>query len=144
MRRKILTVLAILSMATTAVTATVDKPVPSVNARASSVLDAYVQAHINNDAELFNQILNENAMFRVNRQEQMVQHSKKELIKFYKKGGKLQLNCTGDLQMLSECGCIAIARVDFTYPGFVQQNYVQIEKDKNGVWKITQINRFNT
>ena len=144
MKRKILSVLAILGIVTTAAMATVDKPTAKVNARASSVLEAYVEAHINNDGALFDQILKESALLKVNRQDQIVQHSKKELVKFYKKGGKLLLNCTGSLEILSECGCIVMARVDFKYPEFVQHNYIQIEKDKMGDWRITQINRFNT
>ena len=144
MKRKILLFLAVLSMATTAATAKEDKPVSNVNARASSVLEAYIEAHINNDAVLYGQILNDGALMKVNRQDQVVQHTKKELIRFYKKGGKLVLNCKANLEILSECDCIVIARVDFEFPEFVQQNYVQIEKAKDGQWKITQINRFNT
>ena len=144
MKRKILMFLAILGIASTASLANEDRPLASVNARASSVLDAYIEAHINNDADLFNQILNDGATLKVNRQDQIVKHSKRELIKFYKKGGKLLLNCEAEQEILSECGCIMIARVDFRYPAFVQQNYIQIEKDKDGSWKITQINRINT
>ena len=144
MKRKILLFLAVLSMATTAATANEDKPAGNVNARASSVLEAYIEAHINNDAVLYNQILNDGALLRVNRQDQIVKHTKKELISFYKKAGKLLLNCKANVEILSECDCIVLARVDFTFPEFVQQNYVQIEKAKDGQWKITQINRFNT
>ena len=144
MKRKILLFLAVLSTATTAATAKEDKPVRNVNAKASSVLEAYVEAHISNDAVLYNQILNDGAVLKVNRQDRVVQHTKKELINFYKKAGKLVLNCKANLEILSECDCIVLARVDFEFPEFVQHNYVQIEKGKNGHWKIMQINRFTS
>lgn len=143
MKRKILMFLAILSIATTVAAAKDDHPVKNVNARAVSVLDAFIEAHIHNDAALFNKILHEGALLKVNKQEEIVKHTKKELIRFYKKGGELLLNCEASQEILSECDCIVMARVDFKFPEFVQQNYVQIEKDKDGNWKITQINRFN-
>jgi len=144
MKRKILLFLAVLSMAATAARANEEKPVSKVTARASSVLEAYVEAHINNDAVLYGQILNDGALMKVNRQDQIVQYTKKELVSFYKKAGKLLLNCKSNVEILSECDCIVIARVDFKFPEFIQQNYVQIEKAKDGQWKITQISRFNT
>ncbi|TCD01147.1 hypothetical protein [Pedobacter psychroterrae] len=143
MKRKILMLLAILSISATVALAKDDNPVKNLNARAVTVLDAYIEAHIHNNAALFNRILDDGAVLKVNKQDQIVQHHKKDLVRFYKKGGELLLNCEASQEILSECDCIVMARVDFKFPEFVQQNYIQLEKDKEGNWKITQINRFN-
>lgn len=86
---------------------------------------------------------NNGAVLKLNKQDELITHTKSDLITFYKRSGLISLNCTSDYQVLSSNECVVLARVDFRFPGFVQQNYITIEKDKKGLWKISQINRFN-
>lgn len=142
MKGKVLLYAVMLSIATTVANARPDYPSKSVNAKASNVIEAFIEAHTNADAALFNAILNNDAVLKLSRQEQIVTHTKSELVSFYKKSGPITLNCSSDYKVLSSCQCRVMARIDFKFPQFVQQNYVTIEKDKKGQWKITHINRF--
>lgn len=142
MKGKVLVYAVMLSMAVTVASARPDYPSKSVNAKASNVIEAFVNAHTHGDAALFNAILNGNAVIKLNRRDQIVTQTKSELVGFCKKSGPVDLNCTADYEVLSSSDCVVMARIDFKFPEFVQQNYVTIEKDKKGLWKITNINRF--
>jgi hypothetical protein len=143
MKGKVLLYAVMLSMAVTVANARPGYPSKSVNAKASNVIEAFVDAHTHADAALFNAILNSNAVVKLNRQDQVVEHTKSELVSFCRKSGLIDLNCSADYEVLSSSECVVMARVDFKFPEFIQQNYVTIEKDKKGLWKITQINRFS-
>lgn len=143
MKGKVLLYAVMLSVATTVANAKPDYPSKSVNAKASNVIEAFMDAHTHADAALLNVILNSNAVLKLNRQEEIVTHTKSELVGFYKRSGLIDLNCSSDYEVLSSSECVVMARIDFKFPEFVQQNYLIIEKDKKGLWKITQINRFN-
>jgi len=133
---------AILSIVSAVAGARPGDPVKGVNAMASSVIDAFVDAHKHGDAQLFNLILSQGAMLKMNRGDEVITHTKNELISFYKKSGNIDLNCSSDYEVLSASNCVVVARVDFKFPEFVQQHFVTVEKDKKGVWRITQLNRF--
>jgi len=143
MKGKILWYAVMLSITTTVANARPDYPSKSVNAKASNVIEAFVDAHTHADAALFNAILNSSAILKLNRQDEVVTHTKSQLVAFYKRLGLMNLNCSSGYEVLSSSECVVMARVDFKFPEFVQQNYVTIEKDKKGLWKITQINRFS-
>ncbi|WP_285056027.1 hypothetical protein [Pedobacter ginsengisoli] len=143
MKGKILWYAVMLSITTTVANARPDYPSKSVNAKASNVIEAFVDAHTHADAALFNAILNSSAILKLNRQDEVVTHTKSQLVTFYKRVGLMNLNCSSGYEVLSSSECVVMARVDFKFPEFVQQNYVTIEKDKKGLWKITQINRFS-
>ena len=143
MKGKILWFAVMLSITTTVANARPDYPSKSVNAKASNVIEAFVDAHTHADAALFNAILNSSAILKLNRQDEVVTHTKSQLVAFYKRLGLMNLNCSSGYEVLSSSECVVMARVDFKFPEFVQQNYVTIEKDKKGLWKITQINRFS-
>lgn len=135
--------MVILSITFTFAFADNNKPASSVNLKSSSVIEAYIDANVNCDARLLNQIMNDEAVLRINRQGRTVEQNKKDLVDFYKKSGGIVLNCTTNYEILSSTDCLVMVRVDFAYPLFTQQNYVMVEKDQNGLWKISQINRFN-
>lgn len=135
--------MAILSISFTFASADNDKPAVSVNLKSSSVIEAYIDANVHCNAALLNQVMDNEAVLKITRQGKVVEQTKKELVDFYKKRGDITLNCTSDFEILSACDCVVMARVDFKYPLFTQQNYVTVVKDENGVWKISQIHRFN-
>ncbi|NRF37914.1 nuclear transport factor 2 family protein [Pedobacter foliorum] len=143
MKRKILLCVAILSISFTSAFADNGKPAASVNLKSSSVIEAYIDANVHCNAALLNQVMHNEAVLKITRQGKIVEQTKKELVDFYKKRGDITLNCTPNFEILSSCDCVVMVRVDFKYPLFTQQNYVTIVKDEEGVWKISQINRFN-
>jgi len=144
MKKKILMFAMLLGITCTVAAAKPGNPTKNVTARASNVIEAFVDAHMHGDAAMFNAILHTGAQLKLNRQGEVVMHSKSELVNFYKKSGLIQLNCTSDYTILSSNDCAVMARVDFKFPEFVQQHYVTIEKDKKGQWRISQINQFNS
>ncbi|TKC09121.1 hypothetical protein [Pedobacter frigoris] len=135
--------LVVLSMAFTTLSAKADRPINEINVKPNSVIEAFVKANLNGNASLFNIVLQDGAVIKINRKDKVIQHSKSEIIDFYKKSGEIKLNCTTDFEILSTNDCTILARVDFKFPSFVQQNYISIEKDRKGAWKITNVNRFN-
>ncbi|MES2455959.1 MAG: hypothetical protein V4594_10475 [Bacteroidota bacterium] len=142
MKRKVLMYAVLLCITYTTTAAKPGNPSKNVTARASNVIEAFVDAHMHGDAALFNAIMNNNAQLKLNRHDEVVMHTKSELVNFYKKSGLILLNCTSDYEILSSNECAVMARVDFKFPEFVQQHYVTIEKDKKGQWRISQISRF--
>ncbi|MNL01539.1 hypothetical protein D3C87_1220130 [compost metagenome] len=132
--------LAVLGMAVFGASAEEPK---SLTARPDLVIGAFIDAQMRSDANIFNEILEEDAMLNVSRGKGVMKHSKKQLISFYKKTGIVVMNCTADYKIISQNENIILSRVDFKFDHFTQQNYITIEKDKNNAWKVVNINRFN-
>lgn len=136
--------LTVLSMVfTTASAKEGDDRIKTVNAQPNLVLAAFIDATMAGNSLLFEDILSENMMMRINRPESVLEHDKSYLVKYYKKNTKPVMNCTADYQILSKSEASVMAKVNLRFPTFVQQNYVLIEKDKNGAWHITQVNRYD-
>lgn len=143
MKRKILLCMAILGISFTVASADTDKPAASVNLKSSSVIEAYIDANVHCNAALLNQVMDNEAVLKITRQSKIVEQNKRDLVDFYKKRGDITLNCTSNFEILSTSDCVVMVRVDFKYPLFTQENYVTVVKDQNGIWKISQIHRFN-
>ncbi|WP_316794387.1 hypothetical protein [Pedobacter frigoris] len=143
MKTRFLMYLAILSMAFTTLSAKADRPVNEINIKPNSVIEAFIKANLNGNAALFDVVLKDGATIKVNRKDKVIEHSKSEILDFYKKSGEIMLNCSSDFEILTTNDCTILARVDFKFPSFVQQNYISIERDRKGAWKITHVNRFN-
>ncbi|WP_256004690.1 MULTISPECIES: nuclear transport factor 2 family protein [Pedobacter] len=141
MKRRILMYTMMLGIVYTAAVAGPEKPVKNVNESCSTVIEAFVSAYTNGDADLFKRVLHDDAVMSVNRKDQTIKHTRNALISFYKKTGGMKLNCEASHEVISDNGCMMMVRVDFKYPEFVQQNYLTIEKAKSGKWTVTQINR---
>lgn len=144
MKKRILMFLAILSIAVTTVNAAGVEPSRKVNAsKAANVIDAFIEAQVKGDASLFKQILADDIILKVNRPNRINCHTKDALLNYYKQNPAVLLNCAPDYEVLSSSDASIMARIDFKFPTFVQQNFVSLEKDSTGVWKITQLNRYN-
>jgi hypothetical protein len=144
MKTRFLLYLTVLSMVFTAAKATEgEERVKKVNAKPNLVLEAFIDANIYGDAPLFKDILADNMTLRINRPKSVLEQDKDYLVKYYKKNTRPAMNCTGDYQILSRSDASVMAKVNLRFPTFVQQNYVLIEKDKNGAWQITQVNRYD-
>lgn len=140
MRTTILTSLAVLGMVI--FSSSID-PVKNITAKPDLVINAFIDAQMHNDAKLFNEILDDDAMVNVSRGKTVIKHSKKDLLSFYKKIGYVNLNCKASYEVLSESENVIMSRVDFKFDHFTQQNFLTIQKDKNNNWKVVNINRFN-
>lgn len=144
MRTRILMYMAILSIAFTTASATEVKPSKKVNStKPSHVINAFIEAQIKGDASLFKQVLADDIILKVNRPNSVNSLSKEDLLKYYKENGDTMLGCGSNYEVLSSSDASIMARVDFEFPTFVQQNFISLEKDASGAWKITQLNRFN-
>lgn len=119
------------------------QPLAKVNASADNVIEAFVNANKFGDAGLLNAVLNPGAVIRLNRGAQVITQSKSDLVAFYKRSGGVEMNCKADYKILSASDNTVTARIDFSFPEFVQQHFVTIEKDRKGRWKITQISKFS-
>ncbi|WP_316813826.1 hypothetical protein [Pedobacter heparinus] len=140
MKSKILWSLAILGITGFSVSA---DPVKGLTSKPDLVIGAFIDAQMHNDATLFDEIIDNNALISVCRGKGILKYTKKQVVSFYKKIGTVNLNCESDYQVLSQGDHAMVVRVDFKFYHFTQQNFIAIEKDKNGNWKVVNVNRFN-
>ncbi|MCX2454048.1 hypothetical protein OQX61_22455 [Pedobacter sp. PLR] len=115
----------------------------TVNSKPLTVVNAFIEASVHTDAKLLNLVLNENAKVCVCLGQKIGKHSKGQLVSYYKKLGKSDLNCESDYEIISSSNTLAVVRVDLKFPLFVQRNYITIEQGAEGLWEITQVSRFN-
>lgn len=113
-----------------------------LTASPESVIKAYIDAFKNSDAEILKEIMDDEAYVTIPRQNQVIRHTKKQLIQFYKKESKNTLNCSASQEIVSCCDAIVIVNVDFKFENFTQRNYITIEKNQNSEWKVMSVNRF--
>lgn len=107
-----------------------------------SVLNCFMQSYLNSDYKLLKDILSKDAVFTSNRIEEVIHHDADEVLSFMKKNnGVVQEHCKMRSTVLSQSDAIVIARVDVHYELFEgdQQNFVVIEKNKAGEWRITKV-----
>ncbi|WP_316820690.1 hypothetical protein [Pedobacter gandavensis] len=115
----------------------------SVNSKPFTVVNAFIEAIVHTDARLLNLVLNENAKVCVCLGTKLGRQSKKQLVSFYHKLGKTEMNCESDYEIISSSNTLTVVRVDLKFPLFVQKNFITIERGEDGLWEITQVNRFN-
>lgn len=107
-----------------------------------TVIAAYISAFKNSDAEILKEIMHDDAYVTMPRQNQMIRHSKRQLVQFYKKEHLNKLNCGASQEILSCCEALVIATVDFKFNNFTQRNYITLEKNEHNEWKVMNVNRF--
>lgn len=142
MKTKILLCLMVLGI-TNAMAFDKKKPVKDYNASSTSVIEGFEEAKSTYNAKLLDVLLDDNVIIKTGRETGVLKHSKAEMVRFFKKNGTIQLNCTVSHHLLSVCDRVVMARVDFQFPEFVQQNYVTMEMNMEGRWKIVQITTFS-
>lgn len=115
----------------------------TVNSKPLTVVNAFIEASTHMDAKLLDLVLSDNAKVCVCLGQKIGKHSKDQLVSFYKKIGKTDMNCESDYEIVSSSHTLTVVRVDLKFPTFVQRNYITIERADDGLWEITQVNRFN-
>ena len=107
-----------------------------------SVINYFMESYMNSDYKKLRAVLSEDAVFTSNRDVRVIKHKGSEVLAQMKKEeGVIQKDCNISSTIVTETDALVIARVDVNYELFdgAQQNFVVIEKNKDGEWKITQV-----
>ncbi|MDQ7947794.1 MAG: nuclear transport factor 2 family protein [Pedobacter sp.] len=134
----VMMILGIVITAQTYADPKVDKPTKDHQ----SVLNCFVKSYLNTDYKMLKEVLSRDAVFTSNRYEEVVNHDAEDILALMKQNnGVKQENCQVNSTVLSQSDAIVIARVDVHYELFEgdQQNFVVIEKNKAGEWRITKV-----
>jgi hypothetical protein len=131
----ICTVLGVVLMSTTFAA-----NLPAGNARA--ILDAYAESHLNTDASKLEKILSADALMKFSKGPEVLSQGQTAIIKLMRQNQGIKQNCSTLVDVLASSEAMVLARVNFVYEGFVIENYLTLEADKNQNWKITRINKF--
>ena len=136
MKSKILAacMICILSVATSAHSST-HKSSSSYNI---VILD-FIDSHENSDYKKLDQVLNDDACFKLPRGEKVLVQSKTSLVSQMKKDQGTQQNCESKYEVLAKSDAMVIARIDFKYSNCTQHDYLILEKNDAKEWKITQV-----
>lgn len=111
----------------------------------AAVLTSFVDSHINSDFKKLNQILSDDATYKIPRQDQLIVQQKTALLEAMRQTKGVVQNCSSSSEILAKTDAFVIAKVNFKYPEFTQENYLTLEKDANSAWKISQVYKvFNT
>ncbi len=107
-----------------------------------TVLDYFMESYLNTDHKMLREVLSKDAVVTSNRDVNVIKHNAADVLGLMKKNaGARQQDCHITSTILSKTDALVIARVDVKYDLYNgdQQNFVVIEKDKAGEWRITQI-----
>lgn len=102
------------------------------------ILD-FIDSHMNANYKKLRKIMNDDATFKIPREEKVMIRTKADLIDEMKKTGQIRQNCESKYEVVAKSNSLVIARVDFNYDNTVQQNFLILEKDADKEWKITQV-----
>jgi len=109
------------------------------------VVDDFMHSYLNNDHKTLKTLLSEDAVFSSNRDVRVVKHSATAIINEMKKNQSVrQQDCNISAKIITATDALVMAQVDVKYETFNnrQKNYLVLEKDKNGDWKITNVYKF--
>ncbi len=113
-------------------------------ADAKTVLNAYAESHVNTDANKLEKILSADALMKFSKGTEVLSQGQASIIKLMRQNQGIKQNCSALVDILASSDAMVLARVNFVYEGFVIENYLTLEADKNQNWKITRINKFYT
>ncbi|MDF3077286.1 MAG: hypothetical protein K0S09_1175 [Sphingobacteriaceae bacterium] len=103
------------------------------------IIQNFIESHINSDAKALNKILSSEAVYKVPKQANLRVQSRTDVISAMQRVSGTKQNCTGTFQVLGNTEAFVLARVDFKYPEFTQQNFLTIERNDGSDWKITMV-----
>lgn len=105
-----------------------------------TVIDDYIDSYVNSNFKKLDKVLGDEARVKMPRGEKVIVQNKSDLLERMKADATKQ-DCTSEYEIIAKSDAIILARVDFQYANFKQQNFLTIEKDENNQWKITQVCR---
>ncbi|WP_129717009.1 hypothetical protein [Pedobacter sp. SYP-B3415] len=107
------------------------------------VITAFVESYLKHgDYKKLSQVLGHDVTFKSNRDTRVVVQQGTSVIDFMRKNaGMIQRDCSVGYEIVSKTSAIVVARVDIKYElcEGAQQNYLIIENDGTGDWKLTQV-----
>jgi len=105
-----------------------------------SVIDDYIDSYMTSNFKKLDKVLSDDVRVKMPRAEKVIVQYKADLLERMKADATKQ-DCTSEYEVIAKSDAIIIARVDFQYANFKQQNYITMEKNDNNEWKITQVCR---
>ena len=121
-------------------TATLANTPPAADAK--TVLNAYAESHLNTDANKLEKILSSDALMKFSKGTEVLSQGQSAIIKLMRQNQGIRQNCSTLVDVLASSDAMVLAKVNFVYEGFVIENYLTLELDRNQNWKITRINKF--
>lgn len=121
-------------------TATFANNRPGVDAK--TVLNQFAESHLTTDASKLEKILSSDALLKFTKGNEVLSQSQTSIVKIMRQNEGIKQNCSTQVDVLASSDAMVIAKVNFIYEGFVIENFLTLEVDKNQNWKITRINKF--
>lgn len=115
-----------------------NRPAPNIQ----NVINEFAESHINTDAAKLAKILSGDAVLKFTKGDEVLSQSNVSIMKIMKQNEGIKQNCSTKIDIIASSSAMAMARVNFIYEDFIIENFLTLELDKNGDWKITRINKF--
>lgn len=103
-----------------------------------TVIDDYIDSYMTSNVKKLDKVLSDDVRVKMPRAEKVIVQYKADLLDRMKADGTKQ-DCTSEYEVIAKSDALIIARVDFQYANFKQQNFITMEKNDNNEWKITQV-----
>lgn len=103
-----------------------------------TVIDDYIDSYMTSNFKKLDKVLSDDVRVKMPRAEKVIVQYKADLLDRMKADGTKQ-DCTSEYELIAKSDALIIARVDFQYTNFKQQNFITMEKNDNNEWKITQV-----
>ncbi|WP_443937247.1 hypothetical protein [Pedobacter sp. MW01-1-1] len=107
-----------------------------------TVINVFMDSYINSDHKKLREVLSDDVEFVSNRDVRVIKHSAESVLKQMKTdAGVKQADCAISAKIISETNALVVACVDINYEqtNATQQNFVIIERNKDGEWKIAKV-----
>jgi hypothetical protein len=103
------------------------------------VIKAYIESHMNGNYKILRNIMDDNATFKIPREEKVIVQSKPDVVANMKEMGGIKQSCKATYEVIAKSSALVMVRVDFCYENCMQQNFVVLEKTDDSQWKIAQV-----
>lgn len=116
------------------------KNLPASNVK--NVISEFAESHVNTDAAKLGRILSSEAIMKFSKGDEVLSQSQISIMKIMKQNEGIKQNCSTTIDVIASSSAMVMAKVNFIYEDFVIENFLTLELDKSGNWKITRINKF--
>ena len=108
----------------------------------NTVIDAFIASRINTDYKTMKTILSPDAVEKFPRLKMTYRTTADDVLKIMKVNDGVIQTCTSSFKVLAESDGMIMAQVDFIYQEQIVSEFITLERDGKGDWKVTQINKF--
>lgn len=115
---------------------------PSTNVK--NVINDFAESHVYTDAAKLSRILSSDAVMKFSKGDEVLSQNQISIMKLMKQNEGIKQNCSTTIDVIASSSAMTLAKVNFVYEDFVIENFLTLELDRNGNWKITSINKFFT